>query len=105
MTQPKDGFANTLWRHWKGTIYEVHFLATCEWDPSKEVVVYRGPDCKAWVRPSDEFLGDAETDGKRVKRFTQVHCPRCREPWLMMSGRSYATCLACDAFLGLEELK
>jgi molecular chaperone GrpE len=54
-----------------GNEYRVLFTATDTKDHEGEVVVYQGvEDDKIWTRPKEEFLGDKEKDGKKVKRFT-----------------------------------
>jgi len=61
---------NGIYRHFKGSLYEVMGVAR-DSETEQEMVVYRALYGKheLWVRPLDMFNETIERDGKRVKRF------------------------------------
>lgn len=71
----------SLYRHYKGTLYYVHFVGTHtetleelvtyqEAEISSDGRIYLNPD-KTWYRPFDNFCSEVEVDGKLVPRFEQ----------------------------------
>ncbi len=62
-----------IYRHFKGNLYEVLFLAR-ESDDESEVVVYKAlyGDGQIWVRSAEEFAETVTRDGKTFKRFEKV---------------------------------
>ena len=69
MTELKLG----VYRHFKGGEYRV--TATAKHSETLEDLVvyeplYDNSIAKVWVRPLDNFLGEKEVDGQKVKRFT-----------------------------------
>lgn len=61
------------YQHYKGGHYEVITEASLEADPSTQVVVYRNRDTgRVWVRPYNEFHGQAVQGGQLVPRFFRV---------------------------------
>ena len=62
-----------IYRHFKGNLYEVLFLAKdCE--DESEVVVYKAlyGENQIWVRSAEEFCSTVTRDGKTFKRFEKV---------------------------------
>lgn len=62
-----------LYRHHKGGLYRVLFLARHS-ETEEELVVYRAlyGEKGYWVRPLALFLEPVEVDGRRVPRFERV---------------------------------
>ena len=62
-----------IYRHFKGNLYEVLFLAR-DCDDEREVVVYKAlyGDGQIWVRKAEEFAETVTRDGKTFKRFEKV---------------------------------
>lgn len=57
-----------MYRHFKGTVYEV--IGTGLHSESlEECVIYRGEDGKIWIRPKMMFLEEVTVDGCRMPRF------------------------------------
>ena len=58
--------------HYKGKFYEVIGIAKHSETLADFVVyetLYNNPKSKIWVRPIDDFVGEKEIGGKKVKRF------------------------------------
>lgn len=65
----------TLYRHYKGGMYEIVTLARLESDGINGPlhVVYRSvTDKTVWVRPLAEFRGNVFPEGTAVPRFTRA---------------------------------
>jgi len=62
-----------LYRHFKGNLYRVLFLAK-ESGSWRDVVVYAAQYGEGIisVRPLDEFVEYVERDGKRMQRFEKI---------------------------------
>lgn len=60
--------AGTLYRHYKGGLYEMVGPATLESDLSA-MIVYRAADGALWIRPRDIFFEQVEFGGRLVPRF------------------------------------
>ncbi len=60
----------TIYRHFKGNLYEVIAIATHS-ETLEKMVVYRAlyGDGGIWVRPLEMFEETIERDGKKFKRF------------------------------------
>ncbi len=60
----------TIYRHFKGNLYEVIAIATHS-ETLEKIVVYRAlyGDGGIWVRPLEMFEETIERDGKKFKRF------------------------------------
>lgn len=61
------------YRHYKGTEYEVLFIAK-DSDSEEDVVVYQdieNPE-KVWTRSVEIFTQEVEVDGKMMPRFTYL---------------------------------
>lgn len=62
----------SVYRHFKGGIYEVLHLATLE-SSLTPVIVYRQLHTdKVWVRPIAEWYELVECNGIQVRRFTEL---------------------------------
>lgn len=63
------------YRHYKGKLYKVHFLAKHS-ETLGELVcyecLYENPDGQFWVRPLEMFQETVEVDGELVPRFELV---------------------------------
>jgi hypothetical protein len=68
------------YRHYKGGVYELVCEATLEADRTP-VIVYRGEDGTAWVRPRGVFFETVEVDGVRMPRFAALD-PAALDPAL-----------------------
>lgn len=65
------------YRHYKGTIYKIIALASLVTDDRSnppKMVVYQDTSAleKIWVRDLEIWNGDADIDGKIIKRFTLI---------------------------------
>ena len=62
---------HSLYRHFKGGLYEIIGIAKHS-ETLEELVVYRAqahPE-KLWVRPKAEFFEEIEYDGMKIRRFS-----------------------------------
>lgn len=61
-----------IYEHFKGGKYKVLGVAKHS-ETLEDLVVYEAlydnPRSTLWVRPYNDFIGDKEIDGKKVKRF------------------------------------
>ena len=71
MPLPEGEGAPTLYRHYKGGLYELVCMATLESDLS-EMVIYRAANGSIWARPKTVFFETVEVDGRLVPRFVAV---------------------------------
>jgi len=61
-----------LYRHYKGTIYQVLGLAKHS-ETLEELVVYKNTkDQSLWARPVSMFLEEVEVNGQKQLRFTRL---------------------------------
>jgi len=62
-----------LYRHFKGTVYEVICCAKHS-ETLEDMVVYRQEDDaqKVWVRPAHMWNENVERGGETFKRFTRI---------------------------------
>ena len=64
-----------LYEHFKGGKYRVIGVAKHS-ETLEELVVYEAlydnPESKLWVRPYEDFIGEKEINGKKIKRFKFV---------------------------------
>lgn len=64
-----------IYRHIKGNMYRVHFIAKHS-ETLEELVVYEAlynnPDGKYWVRPARMFEEVIERNGVKGPRFTRI---------------------------------
>lgn len=67
---PKKG---ELYRHYKGNVYRVLFLAK-HTETLEDLVVYGDVENEStvWCRPLKMFMETIEKDGKRIERFEKV---------------------------------
>ena len=62
-----------IYKHFKGGMYEVLFVANHSEEPHEEFVVYRSLDKgRVWVRSLTMFTEHIERDGYSGPRFTYV---------------------------------
>ena len=68
-----DGVEPGIYEHYKGSRYEVLFVARHS-ETEEEFVVYRQlyGDHAHWVRPVEMFTEAVERDGRMVPRFLRV---------------------------------
>jgi hypothetical protein len=59
------------YKHFKGDIVEVLYVALDSEDPSKELVIYKHGD-NVWVRPVEMFLERVDRDEYSGPRFTYI---------------------------------
>ena len=58
------------YRHFKGGMYEVLFIAKNSENPGEELVVYKSLEKGGiWVRPLKMFIEEVERDGYKGPRF------------------------------------
>lgn len=64
-----------IYKHYKGGIYKLHFIATHS-ETLEKLVIYeqiKGDHVGSiWARPLSMFKEDVEWEGKTVKRFTYI---------------------------------
>ncbi|MCX7220393.1 MAG: DUF1653 domain-containing protein [Burkholderiales bacterium] len=60
-----------LYRHYKGSIYELVCEATQESDLTP-VIVYRSHNGSVWTRPKEVFFEMVEVNGVMLQRFTPL---------------------------------
>lgn len=64
-----------IYKHFKGSLYEVLGVALSSEDPTQEFVVYRAlyagdfPEGQLWIRPKEMFLEMVEINGQKIPRF------------------------------------
>jgi hypothetical protein len=66
-----------IYKHYKNKdhTYKVIGIAKSSDDLSDMVVYeaqYENPLAKLWTRPIDEFTGEVEVNGKKIKRFENI---------------------------------
>jgi len=63
-----------LWKHYKGNIYELLFVAQHTELEDEQLVIYRSAKDKGqyWARPYKMWLETVEIDGKEVRRFEYI---------------------------------
>jgi hypothetical protein len=64
------------YRHYKGGLYKVLFMALHS-ESLETMVVYEAlkNEGGTWVRPAAMFLESVEIDGQSVQRFERIHVP------------------------------
>ena len=77
MAESRQLIKNGLYRHFKGDLYEVLYLAYDSTDENRRLVVYQSwSDYRVWVRPFDEFMSEVDhikyPDVKQKYRFELV---------------------------------
>lgn len=77
MAKSRQLVKNGLYRHFKGGLYEVLYLAHDSADENRRLVVYRSwSDYRVWIRPFDEFMSEVDhikyPDVKQKYRFELV---------------------------------
>lgn len=67
------GIKPGLYRHFKGNMYQVLYLARHS-ETEEEMVVYRAlyGERGVWVRPASMWSETVERDGKSLRRFSYV---------------------------------
>lgn len=76
-TGEKPSIEKGMYRHYKGGVYDVLYVA-CHTETLEWYVVYESRDRKeqgvpsVWVRPYDMFFETVEVDGEIVLRFERV---------------------------------
>lgn len=64
-----------IYKHFKGGMYRVIGVAKHS-ETLEDLVIYEAlydnPESKFWVRPLENFLGEAELDGKKISRFEYI---------------------------------
>lgn len=82
MQIPNEVSEESLYRHFKGDTYYVHFVAKHS-ETEEHLVVYQKAEVseggviglvyeKPWCRPLDNFCSSVEVNGELVPRFTLV---------------------------------
>jgi hypothetical protein len=71
MQLPQDQGKPTVYRHYKGGLYELVCMATLESDLS-EMVIYRAANGSIWARRKTVFFETIEVDGRSMPRFALV---------------------------------
>lgn len=62
-----------IYKHFKGGMYEVLYVAKYSEDPEQEFVVYKSLEKGThWVRPLSMFIEEVERDGYKGPRFVFV---------------------------------
>ena len=66
-------FEKGIYKHYKGNMYELLYVATHS-ETLEKMVVYKAlyGDGEVWVRPAHMWNETIETDGKAVPRFELV---------------------------------
>jgi len=61
------------YRHFKGNLYELLYIAKNS-ETLEKMVVYRAlyGDNEIWVRPIEMWNEEVEVNGKKVKRFVKI---------------------------------
>jgi hypothetical protein len=63
---------NGVYEHFKGGLYSVIAVAL-DSSNKKKVVVYQNlEDGKIWTRDFEEFIGEKDIDGIKIKRFEHI---------------------------------
>ena len=73
MTQQLQGIPQGIYRHYKGSLYQVLHVANHS-ETEEELVVYRClyGEYDVWVRPLAMFTESIEVNGKEVPRFELI---------------------------------
>lgn len=71
---------NQIWRHFKGGVYRVLYLAK-QSETKEEYVIYTSDDGDGtvWARPAYMWLETVERDGKSQPRFELIFDPSSKE--------------------------
>lgn len=69
-----------IWRHFKGGVYRVLYLAK-QSETKEEYVIYTSDDGggTVWARPASMWLETVERDGKSQPRFELIFDPSSKE--------------------------
>ena len=67
---PRPKLEPGTYKHYKGNLYKVYFIATHS-ETEEPLVVYQAlyGECGHWVRPLSMFLETVEVDGQTIPRF------------------------------------
>ena len=73
MTQQLQSIPQGIYRHYKGSLYQVLHVANHS-ETEEELVVYRClyGEYGGWVRPLTMFTETVEVDGEQVARFELI---------------------------------
>lgn len=61
----------TLYKHYKGGIYEYLYTATHS-ETEEQLVIYKNHEKRIFARPYDMFFENVIVDGKEVPRFAKM---------------------------------
>ncbi|PED86679.1 hypothetical protein CON43_22625 [Bacillus cereus] len=59
------------YKHYKGNIYELLFIATHS-ETEEKLVIYKNEEGQVFARPYDMFFEEVEVNGESVPRFKEV---------------------------------